>query len=119
MAHAREKTARLDEICEYAGMPNKGWTFSGEDKADVPIGDVGDSEEKVLGNLWVPKLDVFKFRVILSFQLKGSEETSVRTVEDLQKLILRLPHLLNRRSLLSNIHRIFDPLGLLVPVLLE
>ena len=51
MASALVKTARLDEICEHAGMPDKGWIFSGDDKVDVPIGDVGETEEKVLGNI--------------------------------------------------------------------
>ena len=108
MEHAREKTSRLDEIGEHAGMPNKGWTFSGEDKLDVSIGEVGDPEEMVLGMLWIPKLDVFKFRVNLSFQPKGSKELHINTIEDLQ-ILRSQPHLLTRRSLLSNVHRIFDP----------
>ena len=61
------KTKHMDEICEHAGMPNKGWTFSGDSKkSDVPIGDDGSQEsEKVLGMSWDPESDMFKFNVKL------------------------------------------------------
>ena len=46
---AVEKTRRMDEICEHAGMPNKGWTYSGDhSNSDVVIGDEIDVlEERV------------------------------------------------------------------------
>ena len=53
---AYDKTRRLDEICSHAGMPNKGWTYSGDDNVeDVSIGgeEIG-ATEKVLGVSWVP-----------------------------------------------------------------
>ena len=61
------KTRRMDEICDHAGMPNKGWIFSGDEStSSVPIGGkVDELEERVLGLLWVPKSDTFNFRVVL------------------------------------------------------
>ena len=112
------KTSRLDEICDHAGMPNKGWTMSGDDKSEVAIGS-GDSdadEERVLGISWMPKLDVFRFKISLSFKSVSSGDIHVSSLDELMNL---QPEQLTRRALLSNIHRIFDPMGLLVPVLLE
>ena len=45
------KTARIDEISAYAGMPNKGWTYTGDDGGDIIINGetTGFNEEKVLG----------------------------------------------------------------------
>ena len=69
------KTCRMDEIAEHAGMPNKGWTFSyDESSSDVSIGsEAGDSEERVLGLLWVPSADTFNFRVILKLKTESGE----------------------------------------------
>ena len=75
------KTSRLDEIGEHAGMPTKGWTFSWEDKSDVALGvgeeDVG--EANVLGILWVPKTDTFKFTVMLVLS-KGAPDIYISTI---------------------------------------
>ncbi len=117
MTHAHNKTSRLDEICDYAGMPNKGWTFSGDNVGDVSIsGESSMDEERTLGVLWAPKDDKIKFRITLTFKQKGSPDIHVTTAEELNELI---SDLICKRILLSNIHRIFDPMGLLIPVLLE
>ena len=66
MEAALEKTRRFDEICDHAGMPNKGWTFSGDEKSNVMLGGDSGTVEKVLGIAWVPKSDTFRFNVTLS-----------------------------------------------------
>ena len=121
---AFEKTRRLDEICLHAGMPNKGWAYSGDHSVeDVSIGgeEIG-ATEKVLGISWVPKSDVFRFQVTLSFSnIKGNtyDAKNVVHVSCCNELRDLSPTLLTRRALLSNVSRIFDPLGLLCPVLLQ
>ena len=112
-----EKTRRLDEIAEHAGMPNKGWTFSGDPSSEVPIG--GESEEKedkVLGVLWLPSSDAFKFKVVLMLK-KGSEEMIITTDIDFRAIIGSIK--LTRRLLLANVARIFDPAGFLTPIILQ
>ena len=44
------KTQHMDVVCDHAGMPSKGWSFTGDErKDDIPIGDNGEEEdEKVL-----------------------------------------------------------------------
>ena len=118
--HALIKTSRLDEICEHAGMPNKGWTFTGDNKGDIMINGEGSEEqdeiEKVLGSFWDALLDIFKFHVTLFFKVKGSPDIQISTFEELNNI---LSELITKRSMLSNVHRIFDPMGLLIPLLLQ
>ena len=108
------KTKRMDEICEHAGMPNKGWTYSGEDASGVAIGDTG--EEKVLGISWVPVSDMFTFHVVLRF-VEGSHEVVVVTEDEFVRIVDSLK--LTRRVLLANVARVFDPVGFLCPVILQ
>ena len=109
-------TERLDEICDHAGMHNKGWVFSGEqNSSDVAIGD--EEGEKVLGMSYSPSSDSFHFRVTLKLKSTTHGDISVTSSEDLRS---HLPNLvLTRRVLLSNIARIFDPIGFLTTVLLQ
>ena len=116
MAQAREKTSRLDEICDHAGMPNKGWTYTGDETGEVAVGGEDSDVDKTLGVLWVPKTDKIKFRVSLAFKCKGMADIIITTTEDLNAL---MPHVITKRTLLSNIHRIFDPMGVCTPLLLE
>ena len=111
------KTTRLDEIADHAGMPNKGWVYSGDMVSDMAIGgDDQDSEEKVLGLCWVPSRDVFMFKVMLKF-LQNKEEVFVQTEEDLLAMLATVK--LTRRIVLANVARIFDPNGFLAPIILK
>ena len=112
------KTARLDEIAKHAGMPNKGWIFSGDAVPNFVIGGADPFEmlEKVLGLCWVPNLDVFVFKVVLKF-LCGKEEILVETEKDFLAVLLYIK--LTRRIVLANVARIFDPVGFLAPIILH
>ena len=113
------KTSRMDMICDHAGMPNKGWTYSGDEGDDkVLIGGDGDIvEEKVLGLSWLPRDDMFKFH--LAIQLSGDHKNGIeRKIVSLKDLKENPPEVLTRRMVLSEISKIFDPIGFLVPVLL-
>ena len=112
---ALQKTQRLDEITDHAGMPNKGWTFSGDDVSlDFEIGGDQAEIEKVLGIFWSSLKDVFVFKVILKFGPDPSH--LVFTSEDLDRVLLFIT--LTRRILLANVARIFDPVGFLAPIIL-
>ena len=113
------KTQRMDEICDHAGMHNKGWLFSG-DPSNVESFSIGDesgvASEKVLGLQYSPDTDTFGFNVTLHFTLSGSEIeiTSVTEFNQVQNDLV-----LTRRNLMSNVARIYDPIGLLCAVLLQ
>ena len=109
-------TSRLDEICDHAGMQNKGWVFSGQEgTSDVVIGE--EVGEKVLGMSYCPSTDTFFYEVTLKLKTVTKDDIVVTSSEELQPLTGDL--ILSRRVLLSNVARIFDPLGLLSPVLLR
>ena len=117
VAQAEEKTRRWDEIKAHASMPNKGWLFSFQNAPGVDIG--GNSEaEKVLGLIWDPKSDTLRFRVQLKVKLRTGD-TDVVDINTVEQLLEYRESILTRRSLQSNILRIFDPLGLLAPILLQ
>ena len=64
MEELRLKTQRMDEICDHANMPNKGWLYSGDETApDISIGEgvsgIESVSEKVLGALWNLGSDTF------------------------------------------------------------
>ena len=112
-----EKTGRMDEITDHAGMPNKGWLYSGDiSSGSVDIGGTDEDSEKVLGLLWLASVDAFGFRVVLRFK-DGSTEIIVSCMEDFDRLILSI--VLTRRLLLANVARIFDPVGFLCPIILK
>ena len=117
-AEAEIKTQRWDEIKAHASMPNKGWYFSFEDVSDgVEIG--GNWEvEKVLGLAWVPKTDYLLFCVKLKVKLR-SGDTVVVDINTVEQLLEYRESMLTRRVLQSNILSIFDPVGLLAPILLQ
>ena len=108
---AHIKTGRWDEICEHAGMPNKGWAFSWTDAPGIELGSM-DNIMKVLGFSWIPISDLFVFQVCLKLTVAG-EQKEITTVDELESLADQVT--LNRRCLLSNVKRIFDSAGLVTP----
>ena len=98
-------------------MNNKGWNYSGDDSpSEIKIGEETDLPDKVLGTIWNPSTDTFDFRVVLSLRTADGE-VAVTTLEHLLEIWQYL--LLTGRVLLSNVARIFDPIGLLCAILLE
>ena len=114
-----------DVVLKHGGMKVKKWVCSGDDQEGVEFGDntncltADDQEvERMLGILWLPKQDVFKFcvRINLSPLKKKS-----RTGPDISKidLIKEPPTVITRRQYYSQVQGVFDPIGLLSPLLLQ
>ena len=119
MSEALIKTRRWDEILDHCSMRNKGWTFSGDDKSDVDIGRDQSDMEKVLGLAWDPKSDSFVFKTKLHLKVKIQKEEQIHELSTLEELSQYRDQLMTHRELLSNVHRIFDPLGLLARLLIQ
>ena len=118
MEEIRVKTSRMDEICEHAGMTNKGWIITGDNSdASVTIGgEAEDLDQKVLGLSWSPSTDKFSFNIVLRFKVQ-SKEVEVTCMAEF--LAIKDTLVLTRRMLSSNVARIFDPVGLLCPIILQ
>ena len=112
------KTKIFDKICDHAGMKNKGWTYSG-DHSDTSFA-IGKEEgvacDKVLGMMYSSKCDVFTFKAALRFRIDG-KEVEITCLKDFLEILFDL--ILTRRIVLSNVARIFDPIGFLCPILLQ
>ena len=68
----------------------------------------------MLGVSWIPSSDVFVFNVALKLK-SGVTNVTVHSMQELKDLL----YIVTRRTMLSNVAKIFDPLGLLSPLLLE
>ena len=120
------KMKEADIVLKHANMKVKGWVCSGDDnRGSMEMGDVtscltaeDEDTEKVLGILWCPKKDVFKFRVRIN--LTPMKKKS-RTGPDLTKedLLSDPPTIVTRRQYYSQVQALFDPIGLLSSLLLQ
>ena len=115
---AIEKTKIIEHILLQGSFLIKHWIVSGSKKDCRSWEQNEDSnhilqppEEKVLGMTWVPKSGVFIFKINVEFE-KGMKCV---TKESLNNYV---PHALTRRTLLSQLAKTFDPLGLLIPFIL-
>ncbi len=104
---AQKRTEDIDKILETGGFCVKEWisnkTLNQEDSKEETAMKIfeGDSKEKVLGLEWKHKVDKFSYKV------KG-DLSNTKNEKDESKLA-RPP--LTKRTILSRIARIYDPIG--------
>ena len=116
MSRADKIAKEIDSILREGGFSVKHWTVSGTKKPNQ--GSVNLQEEKVLGMIWEPEMDVFRFRAKLNF---SPRVRNVRESEDLKchEIPEKLPSTLTHRMVLSQVSSIYDPLGLITPFVLQ
>ena len=113
---ARCTTPDIEKLIDKGRFEVKGWIFSGEhdskDEMLVP-NDKNAAAEKVLGVAWNPVEDKFCFKVKLNF----SERKKLRTESDIElhQLQEKIPQVLTKRMILSQVNGIYDSLGLAGP----
>ena len=121
----KNRRDEADVILKHAGMKVKKWVCSGDDQEGMEFGEntncmtADDQEvERMLGIQWRPKQDVFKFSVKIN--LSPLKKKS-RTGPDISKvdLIQEPPTVITRRQYYSQVQGVFDPIGLLSPLLLQ
>ena len=97
----REWTKSIDTVLETGGFKVKGWLSNKAKKTNTDLAETkaaailqGDGEEKVLGLVWNSQEDV------LTYKVKPWSHHSQTPIQ------------LSKRQILSNIARIYDPIGL-------
>jgi hypothetical protein len=113
-------TNQIDEVLSRGGFKMKEWRVSGqttEKKLEISTNDGKDEKNpksKVLGIVWNAANDMLEFRAKLNFSPKHRK---VRTEPDIKEEEIpdRIPPLLTKRLLLSQVNGIYDPLGIASP----
>ena len=120
----KKRTGEADQILKHAAMKVKHWTYSGESRFQVDSTDAvkvvsheSSEGERMLGVLWEPIKDIFKFTVRINL---SPLKNKMRQGPDLsrEKLLSCPPTTITRRQYYSQIQSLFDPIGLLAPILL-
>ena len=112
-----ETAATISSILETGGFSIKHWLTSNQNPSSAENTDIKcatPDQSKILGMYWEQSSDSFKFKIKLNFSEKHRK---VKTGPDLTKEQLKELDLktLNKRSVLSQISGIYDPMGLLTP----
>ncbi|CAM1332234.1 Uncharacterised protein r2_g4127 [Pycnogonum litorale] len=90
----------INEVLGTGGFTIKKWIVSGSDVEleDISLSFQGpdmEDSEKVLGLIWKPNRDVFSLKVHLMFKNGNAI----------------IPHVLTKRIVLSQVARVYDPIG--------
>ena len=111
----------VDTVFKKGNFIVKQWIFSGEQpdqtELNIPVGMDGE-KSRVLGVVWVPKLDELRFEVKINFSKK---KRKIKIGPDVEKaeLAKEIPAILTRRIVMLQVMSIFDPIGLLSPVTMK
>ena len=114
---AQSTTRDIEKLIDKGGFKVKGWIFSGErDSKDAMLvpNDKNAATEKVLGVAWNPVEDKFCFKVKLNFSERKKKLRTEPYIE-LHQLQEKIPQVLTKRMILSQVNSIYDPLGLAGP----
>ena len=109
----------IDRILQHADMKSKGWISSGDMAQDIELNTDEALIEKALGCRWQVKEDKIIYKVNMKFSGKSSKNSSKDPVVTVVDLLENPIEHLTRRIVLSEVAKIFDPLGLVGPVILE
>ena len=114
---AKKRMRDVDELIGKGGFVIKEWIVSlkGEDSQITSVNDIKTfSNHKVLGLVWKNCSDYLKYQIKLNLSPK---KRGIYTEPEIQKLEVpdKIPKLITKRMLLSQINKIYDPLGLITP----
>ena len=118
--------SEVEALLAAGGFKLKDWIISKGHNESVDINrsvsnnlNISETkQEKVLGMLWDPHKDFFKFQVKVNFSLKQRKqyiENNLLSPDDLKS---HSPTMLTRRMVVSQAARVYDPLGLVIPATL-
>ena len=113
---AKQLTEAIEELLIKGGFRIKEWIMSKDDTEEnltlTLRGDSNEPTEKVLGVVWNPRTDQLCFRVKFDLQMKSKRKRpppqgiDITSSQDIK---------LTKRIVLSQVNRIYDPMGLATP----
>ena len=109
---ASKITNGICHLLEPGNFHIKGWDISGQPQPSINLCD--SVSIKVLGVSWEPEMDTIRFNSKLDFSRfskVGTNDFELREGNSTHKI----PKLLSKRLIMSQLNGIYDPLGLLVP----
>lgn len=107
-----------EELLSKGGFKIKHWIMSGVNTGIQDINLMAIDKNKVLGLYWDTQEDHFIYKVQVNFSPKCKK---VCTGTDLTRedVKIKMPQCLTRRMILRQVASIYDPLGLITPVILQ
>ncbi|XP_068229326.1 uncharacterized protein [Palaemon carinicauda] len=106
-----------ERVLSQGSFRIKHWIVSGHyENCNIRI--IESDSEKILGLKWNPVDDYFSFAVRLNFTPRIRKVRSGPNL-DISEFDYKFPEILTRRKILSQIASLYDPLGLVIPVLLK
>ena len=112
-------TSNFSNILKSGDFNIKQWVISPTySDTDIEAIDLADGAEKVLGMSWVLQGDYFRLDVRLNFSRKRGKLRSQSNVS-VENFDEKIPSVITKRMLLSQLNSIYDPLGLLSPFIIK
>ncbi|XP_068203032.1 uncharacterized protein [Palaemon carinicauda] len=106
-----------ERVLSQGSFRIKHWIVSGHyEHCNIRI--IESDSEKILGLKWNPVDDYFSFAVRLNFTPRIRKVRSGPNL-DISEFDFKFPEILTRRKILSQMASLYDPLGLVIPVLLK
>ena len=128
LGEAEKITGEIDEVLDKGEFRIKEWVYSGirqkrtvdADKIEqrtiqlLSNSGIKTNTERVIGMEWDPKNDSFGYDIKLNFSVK---KRKVHSEPDLscEQVPAKIPQTLTKRQVLSQVNRVYDPMGLVPP----
>ncbi|XP_068235508.1 uncharacterized protein [Palaemon carinicauda] len=114
---AKKLMGNMNLVLNEGGFKIKHWIMSKNETFDKELKLLYAGEERVLGLHWIPRKDIFFFKIKVDFN--RSKKRTLENGIDINTSNRMIPKDLTKRMVLSQVSTIYDPLGLIIPFTLN
>lgn len=111
----------IESVLKGGGFTIKYWVTSfkpNDEQGATQLNILNTDNERILGLVWNPETDTFRFKVRINFSCKKNKLPTQPDL-DISRISEDFPQVLTRRMVLSQVARVYDPLGLITPLILR